>query len=147
MVRYADDFILLCHSQQEAQEGLANVPRPRISKRSCERSSTGIKAQSQNSRSCAGTAKDFGTEFAGTAKPRPVSLLTKPTSEKCSRSCSRNEGHQGRQPLSRTICAIARIGLIVGTLFPDPTERPIRFRPWSPLRSDNHTAEAFHDAP
>src|SRR5262245_2626322 len=50
-------------------------------------SRSGTKAQSQSSKSCAETAKDFGAEFTGTAKQHPYSLCTKPTSKKPSRSC------------------------------------------------------------
>src|SRR6516165_4791977 len=46
----------------------------------------GIKARSQSSRSCAGTAKDFGAGFTGTAKRHPFLLCRKPTSDKPARS-------------------------------------------------------------
>jgi hypothetical protein len=39
---------------------------------SCKKSNTGTKAQPSRSKSCVGTAKDFGVEFVGTAKPYPL---------------------------------------------------------------------------
>jgi hypothetical protein len=56
-------------------------------------------AQSQSSRSCAATAKDSGTGFVGTAKPRCFALLTKPTNEKPARNYSSEEGKRGRAAL------------------------------------------------
>ena len=58
------------------------------SRRSYEKSSIGIKARSQSSRSCAETEKDFGTRCGGTAKLLPFSLCRKPMREKLARSCS-----------------------------------------------------------
>jgi hypothetical protein len=55
---------------------------PRISKPSCERSSIGTEAQSVHSKSCARTAKDFGTEFTGTGRKASFLLWARPTNEK-----------------------------------------------------------------
>ena len=68
--------------------GLGKCSVAEDSRQSCERSSTGTRAQSQSSKSSAGTEKGFGTEFGGIAKPHPYSPCRKPMSEKRQETCS-----------------------------------------------------------
>jgi hypothetical protein len=48
---------------------------------------TALSEAAQSSRSCAGMAKDFGTEFGGTAKRQLFLLWRKLTSETLAKSC------------------------------------------------------------